>query len=504
MIKYFKFQTVFPLIIITFFVTRLANIGILPIFTDEAIYTYWAKVALNDPAHRYISLEDGKQPLFIWIAAIIQEFIADPLVAARLVSFFSGLASVIGIYLLSKELFRRLPYNNSEKIALLSALLYVIIPFTLLYDRLALYDSLLTMLGLYAVFLSVKMVRKARLDIAMLNGFAIGLALITKSSGNFFLYFIPFSLIIFNFKSNKTVKKLVLWSTLSLVTLVITQIMYNSLRLSPLFYLIERKNLEFIRSIAEVKQDPLIFAISNFKAITTWLAIYTSYPLFLIFLLGLIIGYLKRDSRVVYLSALILIPFSVEVVFNKVLYPRFMLFYFPYILIIISYSLVIILEKFKKYSAWLTVATIILLLLPSYTSYKLLTNPAYANIPENDSNQLFNDWPAGYGVSEIVELIRKESENEPVYIGTQGTFGLFPHSLSVYLWGNENVRIFSYWPVDPQNLPSEFLKYSESFKTYFIFNENQKDINNSRLKLISKYRKGTGNSFMRLYEVTPR
>src|SRR3989304_9509570 len=88
-----------------YLLTRLLNLKIIPIFTDEAIYLNWTQVALNDPAHRFISLEDGKQPLFIWFAAILQKFISDPLIASRLVSVFAGFGSIIGIYLLAKELF---------------------------------------------------------------------------------------------------------------------------------------------------------------------------------------------------------------------------------------------------------------------------------------------------------------------------------------------------------------------------------------------------------------
>ena len=93
------------LFVIFYFATRLVNLKIIPIFTDEAIYSFWAQVALHDPANRFISLEDGKQPLFIWLAAISQKFVADPLVASRLVSVFAGFGSLIGIYLLTKELF---------------------------------------------------------------------------------------------------------------------------------------------------------------------------------------------------------------------------------------------------------------------------------------------------------------------------------------------------------------------------------------------------------------
>src|SRR3989304_2512045 len=194
----------------TYFITRLINLKIIPIFTDEAIYTYWAQVALHDPANRFISLEDGKQPLFIWIAAIFQQFIPDPLIAGRLVSVFAGFGSLVGIYFLARLLF-------SEKVAKLAAFLYIILPFALLYDRMALFDSLLTMLGIWAVYFSIKMAQTQRLDLALINGGIIGLAMITKSSGIFFLYLLPFSLLVFNFKEKNYKFKLFKWVTFAAV-----------------------------------------------------------------------------------------------------------------------------------------------------------------------------------------------------------------------------------------------------------------------------------------------
>ena len=58
------------LLILFYFLTRLINLNVMPIFTDEAIYSFWAQVALHDPANRFISLVDGNQPLFIWLAAV--------------------------------------------------------------------------------------------------------------------------------------------------------------------------------------------------------------------------------------------------------------------------------------------------------------------------------------------------------------------------------------------------------------------------------------------------
>src|SRR3990167_2283598 len=388
-----------------YFITRFINLKIIPIFTDEAIYTYWAQVALHDPANRFISLEDGKQPLFVWLAAISQKFINDPLVASRIVSVIAGFGSVIGIYILAKTLF-------GQKAAALASFLYIILPFTLLYDRMALFDSLLTMLGIWAVYFSIKMAQTQRLDLALINGGIIGLAMITKSTGIFYLYLLPVSLVLFNFKEKDRNLRLLKWFGFTLLTVFLSQIIYNSLRLSPLFYIIERKNLAFIRSFSQVIASPFLFFYSNINSIVSWVITYIGLPLFLIFIAVLIYGAVRKNLKIFYLSILILAPFFAEVFFNKVLYPRFVLFYFPYIIILLSLGIVSILERFAKYKRYLILLIIPFILIPSINSFKLLTNPKEAKIADSDAGQYLNDWPAGYGVSEIIKILKVKSQSE--------------------------------------------------------------------------------------------
>lgn len=485
------------LIFVLFFSSRLINLKIIPIFTDEAIYSYWAQVALHDPENRYISLVDGKQPLFIWISAVLQKFISDPLIATRTTSIISGLFAVIGIYLLSKELF-------NKSVAKVSALLYIILPFTLLYDRLGIYDSLLTMLGIYSAYFSIKMAKDPRLDFALLSGISIGLSLITKSSGYFFLLLIPASLIIFDFKNKKAKVNLFKWVYLSAASVFIAQIIYNSLRLSPYFYIISQKNSEFIRSFSEVFQKPFLLLTSNTMSIISWLASYLGIPFITLFALGAVYFIYKGEKKVAVLLIYVLFPFLVEVFFNKVLYPRFVLFYFPYIIIIVSLIFIRLIDLKHKNQSYFKYILILILAFPVVNSILLLTNPVKATIAKSDSGQYLNDWPAGYGVSETVELIKKSQINGPVYVGTEGTFGLLPYALNIYFYGQQNVQILGFWPVDPQNLPQPVLDAAKYKKTFFIFNENQREIVNKRLKLIEKHQKGVGNSFLRIYEVTPQ
>src|SRR6266436_8244891 len=126
--KYLPVLAWFGLILL-YIITRFTNILSLPIFTDEAIYIRWAQIAMRDPAWRFISLTDGKQPMYVWIAMILLRFIHDPLLAGRLLSVFTGFGSLVGIWLLTWELFRK------RWVAFLAAALYVVFPFALVYDR---------------------------------------------------------------------------------------------------------------------------------------------------------------------------------------------------------------------------------------------------------------------------------------------------------------------------------------------------------------------------------
>src|SRR3989344_604539 len=130
---------IFGALILLYLFTRLYNILSLPIFTDEAIYIRWSQIARQDPNWRFISLTDGKQPMFVWIAMILMRFITDPLLAGRFVSVIAGLGTTIGMFFLGRELFK------NKWIGLLCSFLYVIYPMALVYDRLALYDSLVGM-----------------------------------------------------------------------------------------------------------------------------------------------------------------------------------------------------------------------------------------------------------------------------------------------------------------------------------------------------------------------
>src|SRR3990167_410413 len=106
MVKKYRLElAILVLLTIAYFSLRLYRIMSLPIFTDEAIYTRWSQIANQDASWRFISLVDGKQPLFIWLNMILVRVIHDPLLSGRLISVFAGFATMAGLFFLGREIF---------------------------------------------------------------------------------------------------------------------------------------------------------------------------------------------------------------------------------------------------------------------------------------------------------------------------------------------------------------------------------------------------------------
>ncbi len=476
-----------------FWLTRLVNLTLLPIFTDEAIYLRWGQIALNDTTWRFISLTDGKQPLFIWFIMPLMKIVTDPLLAGRLVSVMAGFFGLLGMIFLGWEV------SKNRRVALISGLFYLISPFFLWYDRMALMDGLLNVFGIWSLALSLVLVRTLQLRVALLLGLLIGGGLLTKSSASFFLYFLPATLLLFDWKSTKKWANLGKWLGLVLVAAVLSQIIYNFLRVSPLFYMIEQKNLTFVLSFKEFLNQPFIFLRGNLRGLGGWLIDYATVPMVLFMLLSLIWGLKKKLNLTLTLLFWFIFPFVALAAFGKVIYPRFILFMVPPLFILAAQFMVYFFEKIKK-PLLLTACYLLILIYPLYFDWQAIVSPVYAPLPPTDREQFLDGWPAGFGVKEAVAFFKEEGKKGKIFVGTEGTFGLFPASLELYLYDNKNIQTRGYWPAN--SAFPELTEKAKTMPTYFISKDTENFANPS-LKLLFKYRRGKGNTFLHIFKVLP-
>lgn len=480
-------------ILILYFVSRLLSLNNFPIFTDEAIYLRWAQIAKNDANWRFISLTDGKQPLFVWLTMISMKIIADPLTAGRLVSVLAGAATLIGLVFLGKVLFQR------WKIGMIAGALYVVSPFALVYDRLALMDSLLATLLLWSLTLEILVVKTLRLDLTLILGGVIGLTVLTKTSGFLALYLLPVSLIFFDDKENGKLRRLIKWLGLVLVVLLISQMMYSILRLSPFFHLIAQKDKTFIYPFFEWLTRPLVFFKGNLAGLKNWTVGYLTWPVIMTILAGLF-GGLKFFKERLFIFAWFIIPFIGLALFGRVIYPRFIFFMVIPLLLLAAFAITLFSERVKK--SLITVSFFIVIILPSLiTDTDLITDPRRAKIPFSDSNQYYNDWPSGWGIKESVVFFQEKAKRGKIAVFTEGTFGLLPAGLELYLVDDKNISITGIWPV-PAEPSKEILITARSKPTYLIFFQNQPPPAWPLTK-IKEVKKGLVERFHTIYQVKP-
>jgi len=210
----------------------------------------------------------------------------------------------------------------------------------------------------------------------------------------------------------------------------------------------------------------------------------------------------KKTRQLIFLFIFSFTPFMASAALGKVIFPRYLLFITPPLLIMAAAAT----ERLTSYVNVRSLQLIFIfsLLLPSiYTDFKIITDPINAPIIESDRNQYVDGFPAGWGIDEVIGYLKAEAANQQIFLGTQGTFGLMPYSFELYLWDNKNIQIRGYWPVS--KVPDEVLRIATEKPTYFIYYESLEaeiPVQNN-LELIKKFKKGKSDRYMYFFKVLP-
>ena len=444
---------------------RLYHLTLLPVFADEAIYVRWAQVMANEPQLRFLPLSDGKQPLFMWVAMFIVHRLSDPLFAGRLVSAVAGLGTSVGLFLVSYTLFK------SKAVALITSFLWIVSPFAVFFDRMALVDSMLTMFGVWTLFLGIVTAKTKRLDFAMLTGFVLGFAVLTKSSALFFALLLPVTFIFA--KNKKDLIKLVL---LLIPIYAIAFGMYNIQRLGPNFELLSARTKDYVFPLSKILANPRDPFIYNFPTAIKWL--WQIGPSFVLFLgiLGFGTNFKKYRKEILIITAWFLVPILVQSAFAKTFTARYILFAIPYFFVLGGSVFLVKKRVLERLSALLLIAFIFHAV---WIDSLLLTNPETAPLPRRERSGYLEEWTAGTGIRQVAEFIKDEAKNlasgEQIVVGTEGYFGTLPDGLQIYLEGLPNVIVKGIG-VNIARLPEDLRASKKAGnKTYLL-------INNSRLK----------------------
>jgi len=494
------FIIIYLLIVAAYFASRLINLTSIPVFADEGIYIRWAQVMRSEPTLRFLPLSDGKQPLFMWLVIPFLKLISDPLFAGRITSVFAGFGTLLGLSSLIWYITR------SKQAVVIGGLFYIITPYSLFFDRMALADSLLAMFAVWSVFIGILFIQHPRLDLAMILGFVLGGGLITKSPGLLFVL-LQSTLLLTVTKRQKShfLKIIAGWTIAGLIAFAI----YNVLRLGPNFHMIGARNQDYIFTFSEVVKHPLNPLTGNLKSTLNWLALLLTWPLFSLLLFS---TFSKKHSHYIHTFILwILIPIIFQGLIAKVYTPRYLLFIVPVIIVTITLLLSNIQISVKKPIHLFLF--FLLITFPLAKSFQILTNPAHAQLPERMRSGYFREWTAGYGIKEIAQYLTERSKDRTVVVGTEGYFGTLPDGLQIYTEGNPNITVIGTGqPVT--KTPESLLNSLEEHEVYLVVNSTRNlltPIELTHLEPIAQYQKlesSTGEveylEFFRLHPIAVR
>jgi 4-amino-4-deoxy-L-arabinose transferase-like glycosyltransferase len=416
-------------ILLLAFILRIYRLTALPIFVDEAIYIRWAQVMRAEETLRFLPLSDGKQPLFMWSVIPFLKLFADPLFAGRFTSVLTGLATVVGVFLVGKLLFK------SKRVGFLAAVIYAISPFSVFFDRMALVDSMLAAFGIWTFYFMMQAVTKMTLDYFLLAGFSLGGALLTKSPALFFSLLLPSTWIFSNFPKGAKARgihllKLVM---MTLSTYLVGYAMVNILRLGPNFHLLSSRNLDYVYPISHILASPLSPLLSHLNATKEYFWLLGPSTLLILPIVSLVLVFRKYPKQIILLSLWLFGPLFAVTQFAKVFTARYILFVLPFAVIMASGSLLIKAGFWKKI---MTILLMVFFLHSLFVDFYLLTDIEAAKLPRSERSGYLEEWTVGTGIKEVSQYLKERHSQFPqerIVVGTEGYFGTLPDGLQIYL-----------------------------------------------------------------------
>lgn len=481
---------IFLFLVFVYWLTRLINLELLPIFGDEGIYIRWAKTAWRDASWRFISLTDGRQPLQTWLTIpFLKLFPTRPLFAGRLFSVFFGFLGLIGFFVLNFYLF-------GKKMAYFSSIFYILSPFFLFYQRMALADAAVNTFYIYLLLFSVLLIKTLRLDIALLLGGIAGFALLTKSTTQLFIICCLFAPILVFKKINKEfINKKINFLILFLISVVVAFGIYNVQKLSPFMHYIAQKNKTFVLTFSEWVKDPLALFLHNIKIIPYYLFFESGFLVSFFSLLGIFFLFKKNKNLTFYLLLWFFLPFLIMAFFSKIIFPRYLI-YFNNLLIIFTvfYLLTIKNKKIFYLLFYLFLVNFFIF------DFPIIFYPEKMILPKIDRGQYVEGVTAGYGVYEIIQFVRQKSKEKPVIILAEGDFGVIGDQLQTFVLPEDKIFIKGYWPLNKEHI-IENLKEKDKNFVYVVFSHRKEFPKDWPIKLIQMYEKPGKKSAIYLFEL---
>jgi 4-amino-4-deoxy-L-arabinose transferase-like glycosyltransferase len=515
------------ILIAVFLVTRLINLGSYPLHGDEATYIYWGQIAASGPEQRFISMWGGRQPLHTWLVAALVPLVNSILVPARLISVAFGAFTAVGVYLLARKLF-------SGRVAFIATMLYLLIPYTVQFDRQVFQDGMISTLAIWTLYVGVLIFERPSWIKAIGLGMLIGAGLLTKSTSWLYLPLIVFCILPFPtnvWKSRARQAALPL-----LAALAIGGVLYYGLFGSaPEARQLGEWASKFTYSISDLLGFPISAWGDNFVLITRWLIAYLTLPVFLMVLAALLatgvwlissnvgsredqIARRQLGRKALLLAIWGLVPVLGHVILAKSLYARYIVFAIPPLLILVAVFIDYAgawlarrpaLARFKPAYVIGGLAALVLAA-PLFQTALLLLSPQNFNYEVADRTAYYDG--ALWAAEPLAAEIRRTANGQPTTLFTNfgmnavliGEVATLPRDEKIVrpmpLWPVNNNKLYPYDPFTLTPYPPEKLDALRQQRTLYASVPGEEGVMADFSTPLADFPDKTGKVAYRLYQ----
>lgn len=414
-----------PALVILYMAFLSINLLGLPLYLDEGIYLYWSYLFSVDPSYAYVSMQDGKTPLFMWLTAMFNHALNNLLLSGRLVSVLASSITLVCFLIIGTLIFGR-------KQVLVLFILFLISPFNILLSRLAFVDSLLTAFGslsLLTFFLIRRTIAKKQiitsLGLSVLMGIFLGLAFMSKTSAR--IYFVAelilFAFLIFEYLRKRRIKESIITAASAALAAGIYFELIGYLRIGAYRFwgMISEKESDLVFTLPEIFGNFFITHtfypyLKNLPNFIEYFVIYFNTILILFFLGSVWIIKNKKNRWILSLTFFLTAGIFLSA---KLLASRYFAIIIPGFLTIASIGFIWI---WQRKSLKLKVAAASLLILPAFLSLKMILQPISAYYPQNDMANFIDYNLNALGLKESIDSLLPDKENAAV--GVTGIWGV--------------------------------------------------------------------------------
>jgi 4-amino-4-deoxy-L-arabinose transferase-like glycosyltransferase len=427
---------------------RLPRLGGLPPFTDEVRFMRWSQLAHEDFfGNAFVSFSgSGKLALYPWLASLTHGWFADPIVGQRLVGVLAGVATL----LLLAGLTRELVGAENRWAPVVVAWLWALLPFAVWHERLGIYEPLLNALSVAAFWAAYRAARRESAGWWMAFAAIFITGLLTKKYAAYFALYPAVWLVDQAWRQRRLPKAVnVLGAGLTIgaglavraaVELALSRAYPEAAALTLGTY------LSF--APAEIAEHVGRNVAGTFEVAFHYFGL----PVAVLALAGAADALGEKRAGGLALPGAVGAALLVQVVGAKFFFPRYLLVTGPFVLVLAVYGVAWAGRQWREWlgersakaraaGAAALAAAVVATTLPGAVT--MVANPTEAPLASADRWQYIEGWPAGYGLHELRAFLQDTAADGRIDVFVHRTIlGMPFNGLQVYLGDEPNVKLW--------------------------------------------------------------